>query len=89
MAFWAFKSQNFEKSYKIKIKNHANLLQLIQFFLILLQLLVVTIHSLKTVGKTEALPKKLSESLKPLKKVSEALQPSKLSEFLKPLCRKN
>ena len=29
MAFWAFKSQNFEKVYKIKNKNHA-ILHLIQ-----------------------------------------------------------
>ena len=29
MAFWAFKSQNLEKVYKIKIKNHA-ILHLLQ-----------------------------------------------------------
>ena len=29
MAFWAFKSQNFENVYKIKIKNHA-ILHMIQ-----------------------------------------------------------
>ena len=31
LSFWAFKSQNLEKVYKIKIKNHA-ILHLLQLF---------------------------------------------------------
>ena len=55
MAFWAFKSQNLEKVYKIKIKNHAILHILQQFFCNFQWLLYILRKSIKSVGRIAAL----------------------------------
>ena len=49
--FWAFKSQNFEKVYKIKIKNHA--------------IFIICFNRFLTSNEVSEELKKLSESLKP------------------------
>ena len=65
MAFWAIKSQNFEKVYRIRIKNHAILHLLHYVFFILLAAMYSLRSVQKAVGRTKTLPKKLSEGLQP------------------------